>query len=95
MRSLLDHVCNDILLIVHRILHRSQLEECFQEINKRLEWNDVRQYYKNKGGQQTYPVANWRRPTNPYNRYIYSMWHSNIIERGDLPKNYFTELKDE
>ncbi len=103
MSCLLDCLCNDVILIVYQILHRSQLNECFQEINTHLDWDDVEECYRLKPNDMGFrcSVANWRYPPSRFDNFvdefIFNIWDSSTIEKGLLPKNYFFiyQLMDE
>ena len=93
MSCLLDNLYNDIILIVYHLVHRSYLNECIEEINKRLLWDDIDEVYKinpHCGDDSAVPVANWRDEGDDYNEHIFSIWSTCASSRGLLPKHYLS-----
>ena len=82
---MLDRLCNDIILIVYRLLHRECLNVCFNELQSKLVWNDERMHY-GKPNYKEYPRANWRhRPIT--DRMIYCIWNDDL-GTSKLPANW-------
>lgn len=96
MSCMLHKLCNDVLLIVYRQLHRHALNECFKEINSRLQWNQNKNIYVGIGSSMDYR-ANWRylkrSPSDEDSDYVYSIWSENVPRNPTtLPRRYYFSL---
>ncbi len=90
MCCLIDRVCNDIVLIVYRLLHRDNLNKCFQEINKLLQWDKNVQVYRSRYYADY--RANWRNLSQQNhfaNEYIFGIWSYGMPKvPAKLPERY-------
>lgn len=88
MSCLLDLLYIDIKLIVTCLIHRWNLDQCFQEIHQHLQLNDDAGWYENVSGEKC-AVANWRDNRYQYEyTSIFSIWDTRPKAKGSLPKNY-------